>query len=118
MFFSNARYSAAVNAIRGVAIRSIAGSLAKFINITVRFIAPVDLKLSIKKFASSNVIPIAANTTANGSFVPTTFAWRAICAASSACGSPLAENIGNFCPLTRVFNPSIAETPVWINSSG
>ena len=39
--FSNARYSAAVSAIRGVAIRSTAGSLARFENTTVRSMAPV-----------------------------------------------------------------------------
>ena len=38
---SKARYSAAVSAIRGVAMRSTAGSLARFVNSTVRSIAPV-----------------------------------------------------------------------------
>ena len=46
--FSKARYSAAVSAIFGVAIRSIAGSFARLTNSTVRSIAPVSLKLSIK----------------------------------------------------------------------
>ena len=64
MFRSKARYSAAVRAIRGVAIRSTAGSFARFINITVLSIAPVRLKSDAKKSASSYVIPIAANTTA------------------------------------------------------
>ena len=71
---SNARYSAAVSAIRGVEIRSIAESDARFIKRTVRSIAPVFLKSEIKKSASSNVIPIAANTTANLEPVPLTFA--------------------------------------------
>ena len=66
----------------------------------------------MKKFASSNVIPIAAKTTANGSSVPTTFACLAICAARLACGRPEAEKIGSFCPRTSVFSPSMAETPV------
>ena len=61
---------------------------------------------------------MAANTTANFSSLPRTFACLAICAASWAWGSPDAEKIGSFCPRTRVFNPSIADTPVWINSSG
>lgn len=41
MPLSKARYSAAVSAMRGVAIRSTAGSLAKFVNSTVRSMAPV-----------------------------------------------------------------------------
>ena len=60
----------------------------------------------------SKVIPIAPNTTANFESVPSTLACLAICAAKSACGIPEPENIGNFCPLTNVFNPSIAEIPV------
>ena len=87
-------------------------------NSTVRSMAPVSLKLSTKKLDSSKVIPIAAKTTAKGSSVPTTLAWRAICAASCSCGRPEAEKIGSFCPRTSVFRPSIAETPVCINSSG
>ena len=31
---------------------------------------------------------------------------------------PEPENTGSFCPRTRVFSPSIAEIPVWINSAG
>ena len=81
---SNARYSAAVSAILGVAILSIAGSFARFENITVLSIAPVSLNERIKKFDSSKVIPIAANTTANFSSLPLTFACLAICAASCA----------------------------------
>ena len=115
---SKARYSAAVRAIRGVAIRSTAGSFARLMKRTVRSMAPVSLKLSVKKFASSKVIPIAAKTTAKGSSVPRTFAWRAICAPSWAWGRPEAEKIGSFWPRTRVFSPSMAETPVWMNSLG
>ena len=44
---------AAVSAILGVAIRSIAGSFARFTNITVLSIAPVFLKSEMKKSASS-----------------------------------------------------------------
>ena len=33
-------------------------------------------------------------------------------------GRPEQEKIGSFCPRTRVFSPSMADTPVWINSSG
>ena len=79
---------------------------------TVLSIAPVSRKDSWKKFASSKVMPIAAKTTANCSSVPRTFAWRAICAASCACGRPDAEKIGSFCPRTSVLSPSMADTPV------
>ena len=82
MSFSNARYSAAVSAIFGVAIRSMAGSFARLMKRTVRSRAPVSRKLSTKKSDSSNVIPIAANTTAKLSSFPSTFACLAICAAS------------------------------------
>ena len=96
MSFSNAKYSAAVKAMRGVAIRSIAGSFAKLMKTTERSIAPVFLKSFIKNSASSYVIPTAAKTTANFSSEPTTLAWRAICAANCSCGRPDAENTGNF----------------------
>ena len=89
-----------------------AGSLARFINRTALSIAPVFVKSSIKNCASSKVIPIAPNTTANFASSPSTFACLAICAATLLCGSPEPENIGNFCPLTRVLSPSIVEIPV------
>ena len=112
MLRSKARYSAAVRAIRGVAIRSIAESDARFMKSTVLSIAPVFLKSEMKKSASSKVIPTAAKTTANFSLVPRTFACLAICAARFACGSPEPEKIGSYCPLTSVLRPSIVETPV------
>jgi len=119
MSFSNARYSAAVSAILGVAMRSIAGSFARFMNNTARSIAPVLRKSLMKKSASSNVMPIAPNTTAKLSVLsPSTFACLAICAARFACGRPEPENTGSFWPRTSVFRPSIAEMPVWMNSSG
>ena len=95
-----------------MATRSIAGSFARLIKITLLSIAPVFLKSWMKKSASSNVIPTAANTTANFSSAFRTLACLAICAAKSACGKPDAENTGHFCPLTRVLSPSIALTPV------
>ena len=61
---------------------------------------------------------MAANTTTKGSLVPRTLACRAIWAASWAWGRPLAEKMGSFWPRTRVFSPSMAETPVWMNSWG
>src|SRR5437773_4989876 len=115
---SYARYSAAVRAIRGVTSRSTAGSSARFRNRTARFRAPVRSKSSMNTRASSWVIPIAANTTPNGSLLPRTFAWRAICRATSLCGRPAPENSGSFWPRTRVFRPSIVEIPVWMNSAG
>ena len=92
------------------------GSFARFINRTALSMAPVRLKSEMKKSASSNVMPIAAKTTANALSEPRTFDWRAICAARFACGRPEPENIGSFCPRTRVFSPSIEDTPVWIDS--
>ena len=79
--------------------------------------APVFVKSSMKYCASSKVMPIAANTTAK-SPPESTVDCLAICAASSLCGRPASENIGSFCPLTRVLSPSITDTPVWINSEG
>ena len=74
MSFSKARYSAAVRAIRGVAIRSTAGSLARFEKTTVRSMAPVRRKSEMKYSDSSKVMPIAAKTTAKVSLSPSTFA--------------------------------------------
>ncbi len=113
---SKARYSAQVSAIRGKMTRSIVGSSARFRNITVLSSAPVFSKSLMKRFASSDVIPIAQKTTANFSSFPRTFACLAIWAASSLWGSPEAEKIGSFCPRTNVLSPSIVEIPVWINS--
>ena len=63
---------------------------------TVLSIAPVLLKSSKKYSASSNVIPIAPKTTANGSSEFKTVACLAIWAASLEWGRPDAEKIGNF----------------------
>lgn len=57
-------------------------------------------------------IASGANTIANLESEFKTLACLAICAASCACGSPAAENTGNFCPLTKVLSPSIADIPV------
>src|SRR3989344_4630696 len=122
MFFSYARYSAVVRARRGVIILSTEGSSARFRKRTARSSAPVFSKSRMKKSASSLVIPTAANTTANGSsFAPAfaaTFACLAICTANWLCGRPDAEKMGSFCPRTRVFSPSIVDTPVWMKSRG
>ena len=113
-----AKYSAAVSAHRGVIIRSIAGSSARFRNITTFSRAPVLSKSCLKYRASSAVIPMAVNTTANSSSFPRTFACLAICAAILLWGSPAPENSGSFCPLTSEFIPSIELIPVWMNSRG
>ncbi len=110
--YSYARNSAVVNAILGVITRSIAGSSARLRKATIRSIAPVRSKSCMKNEASSWVMPIAANTTENGSPEANTFACLAICAARALCGIPAPENIGNFCPRTSVFIPSIVEMPV------
>ena len=81
---SKAKYSAAVNAIFGVAILSIAGSFARLMKMTECFIAPVFVKSVMKKFASSNVMPIAAKTIANSSDSFKVVACLAICAARFA----------------------------------
>ena len=80
--------------------------------------APVRSKSLMKKLASSWVIPIAANITANSASSPSTLACLAIWAANSLWGKPEPEKIGSFWPLTKVFIPSMVEIPVWINSSG
>jgi len=98
--------------------RSTAGSSARFRNRTTFSRAPERSKSFLKNLASSAVIPIAQNITANSSSFPSTFAWRAICAAQRLWGSPLPEKRGSFCPLTRVFIPSIVLIPVWMNSRG
>lgn len=72
----------------------------------------------MKKEASSNVMPIAANTTAKSSCPLMTVAWRAICAAMRLWGRPEAEKMGSFWPRTIGFRPSIVEMPVWMNSEG
>src|SRR6059036_3384478 len=115
---SYARYSAAVKAIRGVMSRSTAGSSARFRKRTARRSAPVRSKSSMKTRASSCVIPIAAKTTPKGSRLPRTLACRAICKATSLCGSPAPENSGSFWPRTSVLRPSMVEMPVWMNSAG
>ena len=102
-----------VSARRGVAILSTTGLSAVLMNKTARSMAPV-LRNSLAKYsASSNVIPMAAKTTAK-SPAPSlvTLAWRAIWAAMRAWGKPAPEKIGNFWPRTRVFRQSMVEMPV------
>jgi len=97
---------------------STAGSSARFKKSTTLSKAPERSKSFLKNLASSAVMPIAQNITANSSSSPSTFAWRAICAATRLWGSPLPEKRGSFCPLTRVFIPSMTLIPVWMNSLG
>ena len=115
IFFSNARYSAAVSATFGVIRRSTTGSLARFRNIATWFATPLSSKVLRKKSATSCLTPIAANTMAKSSLVPPPReACFTICAASWSCGRPLPEKIGSFCPRISVVSPSIAEIPVRI----
>ena len=65
-----ARYSAAVSAHRGVAIRSMVGSSARFRKKTTRSSAPVSSKSCVKNEASCQVIPMAAKTTAKLLLLP------------------------------------------------
>jgi V/A-type H+-transporting ATPase subunit A len=78
----------------------------------------VDTYASMKKEASSKVIPMAANTTAKSSCPVSTAAWRAIWAAIRLWGRPLPEKMGSFWPLTMGFIPSMVDMPVWMNSDG
>ena len=63
-------------------------------------------------------MPMPAKTMANWTSPPLTFACLMIWAASLLWGSPLPENMGNFCPRIRVFMPSMAEMPVCMKSLG
>ena len=63
-------------------------------------------------------MPMAQNTTMNCSSDEMIFACRAICSAMSLCGRPEAEKIGSFWPRTSVVQQSMADIPVWMNSSG
>ncbi len=107
-----------MSASLGVRILSIEGSDERLRKRTVLSSAPVSSNWRMKKLASSLVMPIAAKTTEKLSDPLSTLACLAICAASALCGSPAAEKIGSFCPLTRVFMPSMLEMPVWMNSDG
>mmetsp|Transcript_3047 Transcript_3047/g.8408 ORF Transcript_3047/g.8408 Transcript_3047/m.8408 type:complete len:252 (-) Transcript_3047:107-862(-) len=121
---SYARYSAVVSARRGVMMRSMVGSLARFRNSVTRSIAPFSSKSCRKNRAASMLTPIAANTIANSSVLCsspsrcTSPACRQICAATSLCGKPAPENRGIFCPRAIEFITSMVEMPVWIISSG
>ncbi len=92
--------------------------MARFMNRTERAMAPVRLKSLTKKSYSSKVMPMAAKTTANSASEPSTLAWRAICEATFAWGSPAPEKMGSFCPLTKGFMASMEEMPVWMKSEG
>ena len=75
---SKAMYSAVVSPRRGVTIRSVAGSSARFRKTTAFFRAPVLSNSFMKVCFSSLVIPMATNTTANSSCSPRTLACLAI----------------------------------------
>ena len=110
---SYARYSAAVNAQRGVIILSRIGSSDKLINIHTLSITPVSSKERLNVSATSFLTPIAPNTIQKFSAsCPVNDACLTIWLASLSCGKPEPEKIGNFCPRIKVFNPSIADIPV------
>eukprot|EP00438_Fugacium_kawagutii_P014061 Skav204168 [mRNA] locus=scaffold903:408718:420898:- [translate_table: standard] len=120
-----AKYSAVVNAKRGVTIRSIVGSLAKFMKSTTFSMEPFSSKSFLKKRAVSMLTPIAPKTMlkfscewSDTSLPFTKDACRHTCAAISLCGRPAAEKSGNFCPRTTEFMVSMALIPVWIISLG
>src|SRR5512133_2514617 len=115
--WARARCSAQVSAQRGVESLSMGGSSAFDRNTTVRPRTPAARNASRYASYSRKGAPIAANTTANRS-PPRTRAWHTICVARRPAGRPAQEKIGSFCPRTSVFMPSIAETPVSMNSCG
>ena len=80
---SNARYSAAVSAIRGVAIRSTAGLSARLIKSTVLSMAPVRLN-SCTKYSDSQRLFRQRQTHRKLVSALSTLACLAICAASGA----------------------------------
>ncbi len=84
----------------------------------MRLRAPVRSNSERKNEASRWVIPMAANTMTNVSDSPVTRDCRRTCAAISLPGRPAPENTGSFWPRTRVLNPSMADTPVWMNERG
>ena len=74
---------------------------------------------SIKKSDSSKVMPMAANTTAKWLVRAPHLGLAGDLGRQLGVGQAAEpEKMGSFCPRTRVFSPSMAETPVWINSWG
>ena len=80
--------------------------------------APVRRNSLMKNSLSSKVMPMAANTTAKFLVGAEHSGLTGYLRASAACGRPEQENMGSFWPRTRVFRPSIVETPVCMNSAG
>mmetsp|Transcript_15425 Transcript_15425/g.43831 ORF Transcript_15425/g.43831 Transcript_15425/m.43831 type:complete len:232 (+) Transcript_15425:292-987(+) len=120
-----AKYSAVVRASRGVTMRSMVGSFARFMNSTTFSMEPFSSKSRLKKVAVSLFTPMAPKTMLKFSLewsltsLPLTReACRHTCAAISLCGRPAAENSGSFCPRTTEFIVSMALMPVWIISLG
>mmetsp|Transcript_119098 Transcript_119098/g.234003 ORF Transcript_119098/g.234003 Transcript_119098/m.234003 type:complete len:204 (+) Transcript_119098:287-898(+) len=106
-------------------MRSIVGSLARFMNKTTFSMDPFSSKSFRKKRAVSMFTPMAPKTMlkfsaewSRTSLPFTSDAWRHTCAAISLCGRPAAEKSGNFCPRTTEFIVSMALMPVWIISFG
>mmetsp|Transcript_65896 Transcript_65896/g.190923 ORF Transcript_65896/g.190923 Transcript_65896/m.190923 type:complete len:204 (-) Transcript_65896:201-812(-) len=106
-------------------MRSIVGSLARFMNKTTFSMDPFSSKSLRKKRAVSMLTPMAPKTMlkfsaewSRTSLPLTREAWRHTCAAISLCGRPAAEKSGNFWPRTTEFIVSMALMPVWIISFG
>ena len=101
---TNARYSAAVSANRGVSRRCVDESLARLRKSAVRSSAPPCSRLRRKYSALSYGTPIPAKTIAKSPPSPCrSRAWLAISTASRSCGSPPPEKSGSFWPRTRLF---------------
>jgi hypothetical protein len=83
-------------------MRSATGSEARLRTATALLRAPVFLNSSMKKRASSVLMPTPTKTTANSSSEPLTVDCRTTCAAIMLWGSPVPEKMGSFWPRTRV----------------
>ncbi len=84
--------------MRGVAIRSMAGSSARLMKSTARSRAAWVRNSRMKKSASSKVMPMVAKTTAKSSVSPSTPDWRAIWAAMRLWGRPGPREDGQLLP--------------------
>ena len=71
-----------------------------------------------KEVCLLSVIPIAANTTAKGSFLPGPLPVWLSWGRQAGSGEAAGRRRWAASPLTRVFSPSMADMPVSINSCG
>ena len=116
---SKARYSAPVSAIRGVAMRSMGGSLARLRKRTARSMAPVCPEVLDEevRFLEGD----AHGAEDDGELLLLSRAPSPGGRSGRRCGGAAGrypEKMGSFWPRTSVFRPSMDEMPVWMNSVG